>query len=427
MTVPEAPRVVLVGGGVHVATLADGLAARDDLPERLTLALVARDPHRLRVIGGHVATRTGRRRPGWRVEWSDDLRATARDASAVVLMVRAGGLAARALDEEFPGDFGLVGDEGLGPGGMANALRTAPVVRDLGATVAAVAPDALVVNLVAPLPVTTRVLVEAGVRAVGVCELPTVVRDRLVGAGLDPDTALGLGGLNHLSFWWDLHEPDRLRDAALAAGLVDGPTWDRFGAVPMPYFFRVLDPAAGAGLGIRQPAGRAGELQSLADGALAAMAAGPGADVAELAGRPTPWFDLAVVPVVAAHLGGRSYSGPLNLTNAGRVPDVARGVVLEAPGRVAAGALDAGGPLDLPPAVAEATVAWATADDLLHRATTLLPAPDADGTATDTAAAEEAVAGALALVHPQLDTAERPRLAARVVAAAGRSRAGSAA
>ena len=425
MIVADAPRVVLVGGGVHVATLADELAARDDLPDHLTLALVARDPHRLRTIGEHVAARTGRRRPGWRVAWSDDLGVAARGATAVVLMVRAGGLAARAVDEGFPAEFGLVGDEGLGPGGMANALRTVPVVRGLGATLAEVAPDALVLNLVAPLPVTTRALVDVGVRTVGVCELPTVVRDRLVRAGLAPDAPLALGGLNHLSFWWDRDEPGRLRDAALAAGLVDEATWDRFGAVPMPYFFRVMDPSAGDGLGIHQPAGRAGELQALADRALDAMAAGPGDDVAALAGRPTPWFDLAVVPVLAARLGGTPYSGPLNLPNAGRLRGVTSEVVVEAPGRVTADVLDAGGPVDLPPAVAGATAAWAAADDLLHRATLLLGPDAADGSAA--AAAEAVVAEALELVHPQVDPGERPRLAARVVAAAGHSAAGTAA
>ncbi|MFZ4517058.1 MAG: hypothetical protein ACOYOP_01630 [Microthrixaceae bacterium] len=419
MTMADPARVVLVGGGVHVATLADELAARVDLPDRLTLVLVARDAGRLATIGTHVAARARAARPGWKVEVSDDLADAARDAAAVVLMVRVGGLSARAGDEGFPADFGLVGDEGLGPGGMANALRTVPVVRELGTTLARVAPDALVVNLVAPLPVTTRALVDVGVRAVGVCELPTVVRDRLVAAGLRPDAGLGLGGLNHLSFWWDHDEPGRLRDAALAAGLVDAATWDRFGAVPMPYYFRVIDPVAGAGIGIRQPSGRAGELQELADRALDAMAARPGDDVAALAGRPTPWFDLAVVPVVAAHLGGSPWSGPLNLPNAGRFAGVADDVVVEAPGGLADGVLDPGAAVELPPAVGEATRVWAAADDLLHRATRLLDADDHQQDAAD------ALAEALALVHPELPAEERPVLAARVVAAAGRAPAGS--
>ena len=66
-------------------------------------------------------------------------------------MIRVGGLAARQADEDLSRRFGVPGDEGLGPGGAANALRTLPVLAELAADLRRVAPGATVLNLVSPL------------------------------------------------------------------------------------------------------------------------------------------------------------------------------------------------------------------------------------------------------------------------------------
>ena len=52
-----------------------------------------------------------------------------------------------ALPISFPQAFGLPGEETIGPGGFANALRTVPALAQTWADVAELAPDALVINL----------------------------------------------------------------------------------------------------------------------------------------------------------------------------------------------------------------------------------------------------------------------------------------
>jgi 6-phospho-beta-glucosidase len=45
------------------------------------------------------------------------------DTSVFLIQVRNGGYAARDTDETFPLKYGVCGDEGLGPGGLAAAIR----------------------------------------------------------------------------------------------------------------------------------------------------------------------------------------------------------------------------------------------------------------------------------------------------------------
>ena len=326
--------VSVVGAGVSVASFADALSDRADLPDRLELRLVARDPARLRTVAVHIAARITARRPRWTVHSTTDLAEGVRGADAVVLAVRIGGGRARMHDELFPRQFGHVGDEGLGLGGIANAWRSVPELTRMARTISCVAPEAAVWNLVAPLGVTTRVLIDEGLRAVGLCELPEVTAQRLIGRLERADPCpLQVGGLNHISWCWtELGADDRaLRDAAVAAGLVHEDDWERYGAVPLPYHYRVLRPALGDELGIAQPAGRAQQLVDWSGRVLASMDEHPGEDVEALTARPTPWWDRAVVPALAATTGGQPHEGWCNVVNHGLLPGLPADVVVEVP------------------------------------------------------------------------------------------------
>src|SRR3954452_11857132 len=158
--------MTIVGGGVFAPRLCEVLAERLAHIPQLELRLSARRSDRLAIVTRHTRARLAGRRPGWSVEGSSDLAIAAAGADLVVLLVRVGGLEARAWDETFPRRFGLVGDEGLGPGGIANAWRTLPELRRIAQAVQRAAPGARVLNLMAPLGITTRFLLEQGLDAV---------------------------------------------------------------------------------------------------------------------------------------------------------------------------------------------------------------------------------------------------------------------
>ncbi len=164
--------VAVLGGGAFAARLIDVIAGADLPP--LDLRIHARDRDRLAVIAAHAEGRLRAAGAAHAVRAGSGLDAALDGAGAVVLLIRVGGLAARAHDEGFPGRFGQVGDEGVGLGGIANAWRTVPALEGVSDRIAARSSGAHVLNLMAPLGVTTRLLVERGLRAVGLCELPAV-------------------------------------------------------------------------------------------------------------------------------------------------------------------------------------------------------------------------------------------------------------
>ena len=192
-----------------------------------------------RVIAGHAARRTAGIHAVRACPALDDALS---GAAAVVLLIRVGGMAARARDEELPTRYGLVGDEGVGVGGMANAWRTLPVLDRVADRIAACAPGAAVLNMMAPLGVTTRLLVERGHRAVGLCELPAVTLARWTHAS-GSTQPLCYAGMNHLGFWWspDMRaEAHPVLRAAIESGEVPRELARQYDAAPLHYFVDVF-------------------------------------------------------------------------------------------------------------------------------------------------------------------------------------------
>jgi 6-phospho-beta-glucosidase len=197
-------KVAVVGGGsTYTPELVDGFARlRDQLP---ISELVLTDPatDRLALVGGlaqRMFARTGH--PGT-VRYTDSLVDAVEGADVVLLQLRVGGQAARQIDETVPLKCDCVGQETTGWGGLAKALRTVPVVLDIAETVAKHAkPDAWIVDFTNPVGIVTRALLDAGHRAVGLCNVAIGFQRRIAAAvGVEPER-IGLDhvGLNHLTW-----------------------------------------------------------------------------------------------------------------------------------------------------------------------------------------------------------------------------------
>lgn len=339
--------IVVVGGGVYVDALVRAL------PEdaRGTIRLVARRLDRLRTIAHHADALAGRLGRDVRVVACDALVDALRGATSVVLMLRVHGHAARAHDERFPGRYGRVGDEGLGLGGVANAWRTLPVFEALGETLATHAPDVPIANLVAPLGITTRALVDAGRDVDGLCELPLLTERRLGLHGRD------YAGLNHLGWF--------------AGPPVDHPEVDpdvvrEGGGVPLKYVLRLLHPEVAARRGVQADPRRAAALHGLDRDVMRQYRERPGEDVPALALRPCPWFDHALVPWLLARAGHGTVHGFANGPYA--APWAPSGVVIEARVRLGSGRPDPTVPTDLPAPITSFLRTAAEAEDRLYRA-----------------------------------------------------------
>jgi 6-phospho-beta-glucosidase len=197
-------KVVVIGAGsTYTPELVSGLAAQQDRLAVDELVLMDVDAERLDVVGGLARRMLAHQGLTTEVRLTSDRAGAIRDADAVLVQLRVGGQAARLADETFPLECGCVGQETTGAGGLAKALRTVPVVLDIAEEVRQLAkPDAWIIDFTNPVGIVTRALLDAGHRAVGLCNV-AIGLQRWLARVLDVDPSrveVDPVGLNHFSW-----------------------------------------------------------------------------------------------------------------------------------------------------------------------------------------------------------------------------------
>jgi 6-phospho-beta-glucosidase len=249
-------KLTILGGGGFRVPLVYGALLRDRHEPRIDqVALHDVDADRLAVVGRVLAqmAATGPDGPDAapRVTTSTDLDEALEGADFVFSAIRVGGLVGRTADEHVALDLGVLGQETVGPGGIAFGLRTVPVATHVAQRVAAVAPDARVINFTNPAGMITEAMQRVlGDRVVGICDSPIGLARRAARAlGLEPEaTYPDYVGLNHLGWLRGLlHDgvdvlPRLLADDDLLRGIEEarlfGTPWVRtLGALPNEYVY----------------------------------------------------------------------------------------------------------------------------------------------------------------------------------------------
>ncbi|GAA3851635.1 6-phospho-beta-glucosidase [Saccharothrix violaceirubra] len=185
-------RLVILGGGGFRVPLVHRVLANDDLVTDVVLHDV--DADRLAAIGAVLDDRP-------HTTATTDLDEALTGADFVFSAIRVGGLAGRAIDEEVAHAHGVLGQETVGAGGIAYGLRTVPVADHIARRVAAIAPDAWVVDFTNPAGLVTEAMSRhLGDRVIGICDSPSGLCRRVAGAlGVD-GARFDYAGLNHLGW-----------------------------------------------------------------------------------------------------------------------------------------------------------------------------------------------------------------------------------
>lgn len=201
-------KVVLIGGGgSRTPVLYHGLIDRNGALGTTELVLYDTDPAALRraelVLLGidETVAEAGGLLVAHRA--TTDLDDALDGAAFVLSAIRVGGFEARQHDEAIPLAHGVCGQETVGPGGFALALRNIPALTILAGAIARRCPDAWLVNLTNPAGMVTQALAPVlGDRVVGVCDSPLALGRGVAEAmGLDPaGLHLSYAGLNHLGW-----------------------------------------------------------------------------------------------------------------------------------------------------------------------------------------------------------------------------------
>ncbi|MFD4261812.1 6-phospho-beta-glucosidase [Streptomyces sp. NPDC058534] len=343
-------KLTVVGGGsTYTPELVDGFARLRDAPPVEELVLVDPAADRLELVGGLARRIFARQGHDGRVATTSDLDAAVEGADAVLLQLRVGGQAAREQDETWPLECGCVGQETTGAGGLAKALRTVPVVLDIAERVRRANPDAWIIDFTNPVGIVTRALLQAGHRAVGLCNVAIGLQRKFAALlGVTPaDVHLDHVGLNHLT--WEtgvrLGGPEgedvlpRLLaehgDAVAADLRLPRPLLDRLGVVPSYYlrYYYAHDEVVDE---LRTKPSRAAEVAEM-ERRLLEMYGDPALDEkpALLAKRGGAYYSEAAVDLAAALLGGAgSPYQVVNTYNRGTLPFLPDDAVIEVPAAV---------------------------------------------------------------------------------------------
>ncbi|MFI6599515.1 6-phospho-beta-glucosidase [Nonomuraea sp. NPDC050536] len=243
-------RLTILGGGGFRVPLVYRALLNDRGSGRVThVTLHDLDESRIAAIGRVLAEMADGVADAPDVTITTDLDEALKGADFVFSAIRVGGLEGRAVDERVAIEEGVIGQETVGAGGIAYGLRTLPFAVELAKRIAAVAPEAWVINFTNPAGMVTEAMSHhLGERVIGICDSPVGLGRRVAGAlGADPATVrLDYAGLNHLGWLRGVHVdgrdllPELLADeqalTSFEEGKLFGAAWLRtIGCIPNEY------------------------------------------------------------------------------------------------------------------------------------------------------------------------------------------------
>jgi 6-phospho-beta-glucosidase len=278
-------------------------------------------------------------------------------AAALLIQLRVGGQAARNTDETWPLEFCCVGQETTGAGGLAKALRTVPLVLQIAELARRrAAPGAWLIDFTNPVGIVTRALLDAGHRAVGLCNVAIGFQRQFASLLGVPPAAVSLGhvGLNHLT--WErsvmVDGTDRLPELLAGhreqiAERVGTPVsfLEGHGVIPSYYlrYYYFHDEVVREQ---RTTGTRAAEVAAI-EAELLRMYADPALDSKPdlLARRGGAFYSEAAVALLSSLLAGTEDVQVVNLRNNGTLGFLPDDAVIEVPAVIASG-----GPVPVPAA-----------------------------------------------------------------------------
>ena len=197
-------KITLIGAaGVRTPLLVHGLAEAGRGITVDEVALWDIDHERLvsmRRVAEAMARRSGL---GAHLQLYSDPESALEGAEYVITSLRAGGIEARVKDETIDLAHGLVGQETVGAGGFACAMRNLAAMLEYARLIERVAPKSTVINFTNPVGIISQgILNHSAVRILGVCYTPLETFESIAKAlELNPfELKFDYIGLNHLGW-----------------------------------------------------------------------------------------------------------------------------------------------------------------------------------------------------------------------------------
>jgi len=338
----SATKKLAVLGGSSIATplLVQELAQAVQRPP-FEVCLVGRTRDKLEKVAAVCQSLASHAAAPLSIRYATDPRKGVEGSDYILNQVRVGGYAARMYDETFPHQFGILGEETFGPGGMSNALRTIPVVLDYCRMIEQYAPKALMLNLTNPNSYIQYAATRyTKVNMVGVCDSPVGIAESiatLLGAPVN-ELWVEYAGMHHFGwvvrvFWRDRDVmPEVLKRVKEISGLpVDAEIAHALGGIPTKYFMYYYHANRVFEKQTSQENLRAQQLMDLEAEVLSDYEKAPDALPPSLLKRGAHWYRAIVAPVLLAHATNAQRVFILNVVNNGLLQWLPEGAIIETP------------------------------------------------------------------------------------------------
>lgn len=195
---------VIGGGSTYTPELIDGVIKRSARLPIKNIHLLDITHERLDIVAQFAKRMVKAADKDIDISYGTDLDEAITGADFVVSQFRVGTQSARHKDEILGRKYGLIGQETVGVGGFAKALRTIPVAMQVARRVQQLAPNATFLNFTNPAGLITQCLISnfPNLRIIGLCNVPWNTRIEIAEA-MKTDFAevdFDYVGLNHLSW-----------------------------------------------------------------------------------------------------------------------------------------------------------------------------------------------------------------------------------
>lgn len=230
---------VIGGGSTYSPELIEGFIAHS-LSGTLNIAeirLMDIDESKLKIIGDFSQRMIKKAGANIGLRTFSDVRECLPGADFVLTQLRVGGNEARHQDILLGHRYGIIGQETVGVGGFAKALRTIPVIQEIVSSMKELCPNAWLINFTNPVSIVTEYLSRytEGVKWMGLCNYPINAQKNIAALLSVKESEIDFDyyGLNHLS--WINHI--RLRGEDVTAKVMKSATeMERMKNIPAEQF-----------------------------------------------------------------------------------------------------------------------------------------------------------------------------------------------
>lgn len=205
-------KVVIVGGGSsHTPGIIESLVNNLDRFPLKKLVLYDIDPERLELVDTLCGSLIEKLDPECTYFTTTDPEKAYTDIDFAFAQIRQGGMEMREKDEKISLEFGVVGQETCGPGGMAYGLRSIPAVCKVIDDVRTYAPEAWIINYSNPAAIVAEATRRKynNYKILNICDMPVAIMlsfAKMLGLQKYNDLDPVYFGLNHFGWWTRLYD-----------------------------------------------------------------------------------------------------------------------------------------------------------------------------------------------------------------------------